>query len=211
MAPSKLSKIIKRKQQPTVLEFVAVAQAIGLEPGRLFSDGEVIMELRALRSALTAADDLKRQLAAYLPEASADVVRAVPKREAKRYARPVRAAASSNVELFPEVETARQRIPRRAWNRGARMTARAIGDSMTGPNGIANGELVFVKPTTNRRAANGRIVVVTVGDAVYLKTLEIIGRKVRLVSINPEHEPIEPEEGAAVRLVGIAIDHTSLA
>jgi SOS-response transcriptional repressor LexA len=208
MSKSKLNKILKRNQQPTVLDFVAIAAAIGLEPGRLFSDGEVIMELRALRSAIAATQDLQNLLTSYLPESAAAPPLSLRKPAQNRMARPLRVAASSNVELYPEVEKKRQRIPRDSWNRGARMVARAIGDSMTGPDGIANDEFALVKPTTNLRAAKGNIVVIRVGEAVYLKKLEVIGSTLHLVSINPEHETIVLDEAAKsdAQLIGVVVD-----
>jgi transcriptional regulator with XRE-family HTH domain len=209
----KLSKILNGKQVPTVHEFIAIAAAINLDPGRLFSDSEIVMELNDLRAAHAATQSLHRILSGYLPDAAPAGARPITlvKPAPRMSARPLRAAATSNVELYPEVEKERQRIPRRAWNRGARMTARAVGDSMSGPgvDSIADGELVFVRPTRNRRAANGKIVVCSVGDAIYLKQLQIVGRTVRLVSLNPAHEPIELDAPAEFRLIGIAVDHAA--
>jgi SOS-response transcriptional repressor LexA len=120
---------------------------------------------------------------------------------------PLRAAANSNVELFPNVEEKRVTIPRDPWNRGARRIARAVGDSMSGADGIDDGELVYLRPTRDSRKANGHIVVCSVGDAVYLKVLEIVGRRVRLLSINVAFVAIEVDRPEDLRVVGIVVGH----
>jgi hypothetical protein len=78
-----------------------------------------------------------------------DTPRALPKRSVpSRFATPVHAAANPNAELLVELEEPRKQIPRRAWNQGARIIARAVGDSMHGGDDpIRDGALVYLKPT----------------------------------------------------------------
>ena len=206
MTSSKLNKILKGHQIATVNDFIAIARAIKRDPATFFSDGELVVAIDKLRAARAAADTIGSILSAYLPEAAAvplprPTIISQPKRALSKRAQPLRAAASSNVELYPEVEKKRVRIPRDEWNRKARRIARAVGDSMSGPNGIENGELVYLRPTRDSRKGNGHIVVCTVGDAVYLKQLDIIGRAVRLLSINPDHDP---SKSTARRICGMA-------
>jgi transcriptional regulator with XRE-family HTH domain len=213
MTSSKLNKILNGRQVPTVPDFIAIARAINRDPATLFSDGELVVELEHLRAIRAATQTIDAYLGNYLPEdATVPLPRSAivpqPKRAPPRRAQPLRAAASSNVELFPDVEKKRVTIPRDPWNRGARRVGRAIGDSMSGPDGIEDGELVYLLPTRDSRKANGQIVVCSVGDAVYLKKLEIIGRTVRLLSINPVgHDPIRVERPEDLRMIGIMVGH----
>jgi transcriptional regulator with XRE-family HTH domain len=211
MTSSKLNKILNGHQVPTMLDFIAIARAINRDPAGFFSDGELVVELEHLRAARAAAQTIDAILSNYLPDAAAAPPRSTivsqPKRAPGKRVQPFLAAASSNVELFPEVEKKRVTIPRDPWNRGARRVGRAVGDSMSGPDGIEDGELVYIRPTRDSRKANGKIVVCTVGDAVYLKKLEIIGHTIRLLSINTEHDPIEVDRPEDLRMIGIVVGH----
>src|SRR5687768_8628856 len=51
MSATKLNKIVKRKQVPTVPDLIDIAHAIDLDPARLFTEGELVIQLEALRSA----------------------------------------------------------------------------------------------------------------------------------------------------------------
>jgi len=212
MPSSKLNKILNGHQVVTVQDVIDIARAIKHDAAIFFSDGELVMKLEHLRSVRAAARTIDAVLANYLLEADAppqqqSAIVSQPKRVPARTARPLLAAASSNVELFPEVETKRVTIPRDEWNRKARRIGRAVGDSMSGPDGIEDGELVYVKPTRDSRKGNGHIVVCSVGDAIYLKKLEIIGRTIRLLSINTEHDPIAVERPEDLRMIGILVGH----
>lgn len=212
MTSSKLNKILKGHQVATMPDFIAIARAINRDPAIFFSDGELVVELEHLNAARAAAQTIDAILGSYLPEAAGatsqrPTIVALPKRAPTRRVKPLRAAASSNVELFPDVEKKRVTIPRDSWNRGARRIARAIGDSMSGPGGIEDRELVYILPTRDIRRANGQIGVCSVGDAIYLKKIEIIGRTIRLLSINTAHDPIEVDRPEDLRMIGIVVGH----
>jgi SOS-response transcriptional repressor LexA/DNA-binding phage protein len=210
MKASKLSKILRGKQVPTIIDFIAIARAIKHDPATFFSDGELVVAIEHLRTIRAAAESIGSIAGSYVPDAGAALqqsgIVSQPKRTRRRRAQPLRVAANSNVELFPEVEKKRVTIPREFWNRGARRTARAIGDSMSGDGGIEDGELVYLLPTRDSRKAKGQIIVCTIGDAAYLKKLEIIGRRVRLLSINSSsYGPIEVDRSEDLRVIGIVI------
>jgi SOS-response transcriptional repressor LexA len=210
MKSTKLNKILKRKQVPTVPEFIAICRAIDLDPARLFTDGELVIELKALREAHAAAARVQQILGNWLPEVEpqSTTVHPQPKKPRPTSVEPIRAAADSNVELLPEIESEKQKIPRRALNRGAQLIARAVGDSMDGGNDpIRDGELVYVKKTRSPRTANGHIVLCRAGEGIYLKKLERIGRKTRLVSANRAYAPIDIDETTSFEIYGIAVDH----
>jgi transcriptional regulator with XRE-family HTH domain len=207
----KLSKILRGRQEPTVDEFIAIARAIGQDPGRFVSDGDVVVNLKDLREAQELATKTRDVLATLMgggtpPSKIVPFTKPAPRRDV----RPIQAAANGNVEFEGGIEEKRKRIPRRAWARGAKRIVRAIGDSMEGPDGIANRELAYMKPTRNMKAATGRIVVIRVGDALYLKTLEIIGRTVRLVSLNRDHQTIEVDgPTTSIQMYGVIVDQQS--
>lgn len=76
-----------------------------------------------------------------------------------------------------------------------------------GDDPIRNGELVFVKKTRKLRAANGKVILCRAGDGIYLKTLERIGKKTRLISANPAYSPIEIDATTSFEIYGIAVAH----
>lgn len=211
MPTTKLNKILKGRQMATVPEFIDIARAIDLDPGRLFTEGELVIELDELRAAHSASLRVTEILASWLPETapqSQEPPVALPKRTASRMITPVRAAANPNAELLVEFEKQRQRIPRRAWNRGARMIARAEGSSMDGgPDPIRDGELVYLKPTRSPRTANNRVALMRRDDGLYLKKLEIAGSKIRLVSTSGEPVIQLDPRGENMQVYGYAVDH----
>ena len=98
-------------------------------------------------------------------------------------------------------------IPRSFAIRGARLAYEVEGDSMTGA-GIADGDIVFFKPTRSTREANGRIVVCRVDGAEYMKVLDVRGGRSRLLSRNERYAPIEIADNARLELIGIVVGRT---
>lgn len=209
--PTKLNKILRRNQVPTVPEFIDIARAINRDPARLFTDGELVIELDALRAAHDSAQRAAEILANWLPEgaaASPDSLRSFPKRDRSHRVTPVHAAANPNAELLVERETERKEIPRDAWNRGARIIARAVGDSMdAGDDPIRDGSLVYLKPTRSPRTANGHVVLVRRDDGLYLKRFEISGSTIRLVSTNTGRTLELDARGENLQIYGYVVDH----
>ncbi|HEV7239570.1 MAG TPA: S24 family peptidase [Thermoanaerobaculia bacterium] len=99
-------------------------------------------------------------------------------------------------------------IPRVYENRGARLVYEAAGDSMIGA-GIADRDLLFVKPLRSTREAAGRVVVCRVDGTEYVKQLDIRGGRIRLLSRNERYPPIELTEGSQrFELVGVVVGRT---
>jgi SOS-response transcriptional repressor LexA len=216
MPATKLSKILNRKQVPTVLEFIAIARAIGADPALLLTDGDIVIEVDQVRTAYAAVSRAQEILSNWLPPAMTMTMAAVvplvkPSRD--RSATPVRAAADPNAELIAELETERVLIPRTAWNRGARIIAKVVGDSMDGGiDPLRDDELAYLKPTRSPRTANGRVVLVRREDGLFLKRFEISGHTIRLTSTNERYERIEFDASAEnVEIFGYLVDHSPIA
>lgn len=210
---AKLTKILSGRQAVTVGDFIAIARAIDRDPSHLISDKDVVVELGDLQSAHRAAQETERILGSLLPKMvpfRAPGAPLLPKPKSSDTARPIRAAASSNVELLPESEATKVRIPRDARQRGAKLVARVIGDSMDAPGGFRDGELVFLKPTRSRRTATGHIVVCRLDDAIYLKQLTGTGRSATLVSLNPAHDAIEVDDANRIQVYGTVVWPSSM-
>jgi SOS-response transcriptional repressor LexA len=93
-------------------------------------------------------------------------------------------------------------IPRAYAARGARLVYQAAGDSMIGA-GIADGDILFVKPAPDPREAARRIVVCRIGASEYVKVFDVRGGRKRLLSRNDRYPPMELDERH--ELVGIVI------
>lgn len=83
------------------------------------------------------------------------------------------------------------------------MVFRAIGDSM-GDAGIRHDDILYVKPVSDSRSANGRIVVCKLEGALFIGKLVTTGRGIRLEaghgqSIDPDTAPFE--------LLGVVVAH----
>jgi SOS-response transcriptional repressor LexA len=218
MTPEKLSKILTRRQIPTVPEFIAIARASMLDPGRLFTDSELVVEVDTIRAvqalsreARAATERLDQLLTELLPELQAPrtSITALPKPRRPQSAQPILAAADPNAEMVVEFERERKQIPRDAWNRGAHIIARVVGDSMDGGDDpIADGELAYLKPTRSKKTASGKVALVRREDGLYLKKFEQSGHTIRLVSANTSRETIVIDARAdAVQIYGYVVHH----
>jgi transcriptional regulator with XRE-family HTH domain len=211
LGKTKVNKILNRKQEPTISDFIAIAHAINVDPGRLFTDGELVVGLEELCEAHAASRRLQKILEAWLPDAqpAPPMAGVPPARPPRRHdATPVRAAANPNAEMVVELEMERKRIPRRFWNRGARIIARTDGHSMDGGSDpIKDGELVYLKPTRSPRTASNKVVLCRVDDGLYLKRFEKSGRTIRLVSTNDPHVMELDAPTANLQIYGILVDH----
>src|SRR5881394_3635981 len=78
MSPTKLSKILNGIQVPTMPDFLAIARAIRCEPSRLFTDGELVIELVLLEEANRLTQRLGEILGRWLPAGSSPAAAALP-------------------------------------------------------------------------------------------------------------------------------------
>lgn len=86
---------------------------------------------------------------------------------------------------------------------GARLAYQASGDSMLGV-GIADRDLVYVRPTCNLREAIRRIVVCRWAGATYLKVLDVRAGRVRLLSRNDRYASIDVT-AEELEVIGIVV------
>lgn len=99
-------------------------------------------------------------------------------------------------------------IPRAYTTRGARLVYEASGDAMIGA-GIADRDVLFVKPTRSTREAGGRVVVCRLDDAEYVRLLDVRAGRLRLLSRNSRFPPIEiADDSTRFELIGIVVGRT---
>ncbi|GEM_PF-1082657 len=151
-------------------------------------------------------DDAMERLSRILEEAGLEPRKAAigPEREVRFYGE---ASAGEGVEFFDDIPEEYRQIPQWAYKRGARGIFKVKGWSML-DMGIADGQIIFVKPTPE--PPNGSIVICTVNRKVYIKKLRRDGRgaAVQLIPKAPGYEPIELKPGDDVQFFGIAIGNT---
>jgi len=93
-------------------------------------------------------------------------------------------------------------IPHAFKFRGARLVYEASGDAMIGA-GIADRDLLFVKPTRSTREAAGRVVICRIDAAEYVRVLDVRAGVLRLLSRNDRFPAIEIAE--EFELIGIVV------
>ena len=100
-------------------------------------------------------------------------------------------------------------IPRAFASRGAKLVYEAAGDSMIGA-GIAERDVLYVKPVRSTREAAGRVVICRVDGSEYVRALDIRGGRIRLLSRNDRYPPIEVSDDGSQRfeLVGVVVGRT---
>jgi transcriptional regulator with XRE-family HTH domain len=107
------------------------------------------------------------------------------------------------VQSNPNAMRIRRRVPRDFAAAGATRCFQITDDSMSGA-AIADGDLLFVQPQRDLRAARGRVVVAEDAGLLYAKQLEIRGETLRLVSRNERYAPVETR-AAELKLVGVVV------
>ncbi|HKS23173.1 MAG TPA: S24 family peptidase [Thermoanaerobaculia bacterium] len=180
IAPETLSRILNSPHaRPEFETIVRIAHAADENVGWLLDEHGFALSAEELAQVRKAMEIVERTL---LKTAS-------PKRDA---------GALPNAEPV-------SKQPRGAPWPNARIVFRAVGETMT-ESGIANGDLLFVRPTKNVRDAAGKIVVCRLAGAAYVKQLELEAGRIRLVSRNPRFAPIEVDEDAGdFQLIGIVV------
>jgi len=96
------------------------------------------------------------------------------------------------------------RIPAEYRALGARRIYHAAGDSMIGA-GIAPDDSLFVRPCQDLREAEGKVVVVTLGGALYVKRLVLVQGAVVLESRNERYAPIFVQDDEPFTLLGVVV------
>ena len=210
-----LSRIITRKTKtPSVDTMIKIADGLGMTVGAFLGEKgfEFSPERRAeLRRFVAWGEEL---LKATQPEdvelqqpnaAAVTLGRRSPVRPPRR-GRATPVSATDWRESFGDRREEREvDIPRQVAERGAKLVFRAEGDSMIGEH-IADGDLLYVQEEPDPRLARGRIVICVVSDSPYVKRLEFLGRKIRLVSANEKFAPmVFDEESVEWSLVGIVV------
>jgi SOS-response transcriptional repressor LexA len=116
------------------------------------------------------------------------------------------AGAQQDARDDPNAVALRKRldIPRREQLLGAKLVFRVLGTSMADAD-IAEGDLVFVKPTRDLRGAAGSLVVCRFGASEYLKELELSSGRIRLLSRNDRYAPIEIGTKDDFGLIGVVV------
>jgi phage repressor protein C with HTH and peptisase S24 domain len=177
-----LSRILNSHVRPTFDTVVRITRAVNENVGWLLDE----------RGFSLSADEQKqlRKVVRFLDDTL--LTSSVPRRE-----RP-----EPNADLAGGVD-----VPRQYAIRGARVTYEASGDSMVGA-GIADGDLLFVKPTRSTREAAGRVVVCRVDATSYVKVLDLRGSRIRLLSRNDRYPAIEVDAATQFELIGIVIGRT---
>jgi SOS-response transcriptional repressor LexA len=118
------------------------------------------------------------------------------------------AVATPRGETFFDEDEIRDRtIPLEYQNEGANGVFRTRGDSMIDA-GIFEGDVLFVKKTTNPRVANRRIIVGRLDGTFTVKRLRIEKGVTTLVSerpAQPEVTILQDDEAERFRLIGVVV------
>ena len=180
--PTTLSRILNARMQPTFDTVVRLARAINENVGWLLDE----------RGFTLSAEEQKelRKVVRFLEDALLG-------KTSSRRERPQPNALPAGAMDIPRVYAAR----------GARVAYEASGDSMIGV-GIADRDVLFVKPTRSTREASGRVVVCRLDGSEYVKVLDLRGGRIRLLSRNDQHPPIEVAEASRFELIGIVVGRT---
>jgi transcriptional regulator with XRE-family HTH domain len=103
------------------------------------------------------------------------------------------------VELWPAV-----RIPEAYGRAGARQSYRVLTDAMTGL-GILENSMIFARPAADLDAADGDVAVVRFNGTLYLRRVDLRGKKVVLTSENPRYADLHVGKRDVFELVAVVV------
>ncbi|HYH09062.1 MAG TPA: LexA family transcriptional regulator [Thermoanaerobaculia bacterium] len=129
-----------------------------------------------------------------------------PPHRAPKQGKATSASASDWRESFGDRSDEREvEIPHQYAERGANLVFRADGDSMIGDL-IADGDYLYVREEADPRLAQRRIVICLVDGSPYVKRLDTIGNRIRLLSSNERHPPmVFDEQTTPWNLIGVVV------
>ena len=179
--PATLSRILNAHMRPSFETVVRIAHSIGEHVGWLLDE-----------PGYSLSGDEQRQL-----------------RKVIRFLDDTLLAAGTHRRQEPNATSAGAAdIPRAYTTRGARLVYEASGDVMINA-GIADRDVLFVKPTRSTREAGGRVVVCRLDDAEYVRLLDVRAGRIRLLSRNSRYPPIEiADDSTRFELIGIVVGRT---
>jgi len=114
-------------------------------------------------------------------------------------------AASGRQPLSEADALPRHEIPAAIHRRGGRLAFRAIGDALTS-EGIRDGDILYIKPASDIRNADGRLVVCRVDGVALVRKLVITGRGIRLQAGSSS---TSVPDTATFELIGVVVAHLS--
>jgi SOS-response transcriptional repressor LexA len=204
MTASRLSRLVNgRLKRPSLLVIEAVLAAIDKRMEDLYAGASSDDVRQALR-VLTEYVDKNQSPEPSVTSGVASIARVHPKKLKSRTVTIYDAAANPNAILLDSGETTRKRIPPELWKRGARRGVRVVGDSMIDA-GVRDGDLVFFAPEVDRRVARGKMVVMRVNAAVFLKYYQERNGHKLLLSAKEGLPPMILTSSDDVQLHGIVI------
>lgn len=187
ITPASLSNILTgRTSDPSFFTVLAIARAIG-EPLAAILD-------EPSESLLDSEQEVLRQ-----------AVDILERRVLRSAARPFAPATSGRQSLSEAESLPRHEIPAAIHRRGARVAFRAVGDALS-HEGIRDGDILYVRPTSDIRSADGRLVVCRVHGATIVRRLVATGRGIRLQAGGSS---TSVHDATGFELVGIVVAHLS--
>jgi transcriptional regulator with XRE-family HTH domain len=187
ITPSTLSNILTgRTSDPGVSVVLAIARAAGQPLAAILDEPS--------ESLLNSEQEVLRQ-----------AVDILERRILRSPARPFSVATSGRQSLSEADALSRHDIPAAIHRRGARLVFRANGDTVVA-EGIRDGDILYVKPASDIRTADGRLVVCRVDGATLVRKLIATGRGIRLQTGSSS---LSVPDTADFELVGVVVAHLS--
>src|SRR5437870_3440797 len=168
-----------------------LVNAIGTTWGDLFDEPRIHLSTKDAALTLEFKDFLDRLLANDAAQ---------KQRHGTKPADEIREAAPADEVEFQPNET----IPEAFVRARATRAYRVVTDAMIGI-GILEGSIIYAQPTVNLDAADGEIAIVRLNKTLFLKRVDLRGKKAVLSSENPLYADIHIGSRDALELVAIVV------
>lgn len=199
--PSTINDIVRNKSpQLSARKLKQILDGIGVTMGRFFKEPSLLLTEHDAALAEEFQELLGRFLAtdATLKEGRRQRPARGPARRRKPAARTVQRgiASAGPREAVPDVHhLPNETIPADHYAKGARLAYEVDGDSMIGV-GIFHGGVLFVRPTIDVAALDGKIAICKLNGADYVKRVDTRSGRILLHSENPRYEAMPVDEDA---------------
>jgi SOS-response transcriptional repressor LexA len=207
MSSSVLSDILRRDTtDPRIQTLIRICRAAGVTVGWVLGETGFELSDPDFERLTEIRDWADEKLEAKRQRADGSAFPALQKaRPRQRRSSELPAVATLGGVTFDEDELPDREIPTEYQNQGVNAVFRTRGDSMIDA-GIFDGDILFVRKTTNRHAANQRIVVCRVDGTFTLKVLDLTNGVISLVSKSgPAAKVTVNEEEQRFLLIGIVV------
>ena len=201
LEPATVNEIVNDRSKPKFETVSRIVAAIGVTWGELFDEPQILLSdehVGLIRRLIEFLSRLVENVSTQKAAMEGGVSRATPAAAFPPFGGMLRdRPLLAEVQYLPD-----EKIPEAHYRLGARRAYSVLTDAMIG-SGILQGEIVYLIPTLDLGAADGKVVVCKLNGILYLKLIDLRGGQTTLESSHPRYPTLSVHEHDEFALIGI--------